>query len=116
MNSPVSTHLWFLERRQVCLPPRFYDDYHDRDLPAPKVQRMQGVSYWVSVDDPRLQEFLDDAVFYAEPARDTGLDLDPLLRRSAVTTRNRLQRARAALAGPNDPPPYTQTSPTSHRP
>lgn len=115
MNSSAHS-LWFLERREVCLPPRFYDDYVARDLKAPKVRRMQGVSYWVSLDDPRLQEFLDDAVFYAEPARDTGLDIELLLRRSAITTRNRIQRARALLGRPDLPSTHSQTAPQAQAP
>lgn len=89
---------WFIERNQVCVPSRFFDDYCQRDMPTPKVQRMQGVSYWLAIDDPALGDLFDDAEFYAEPYSVTSLDIDPLLRRSAVTTRNRIATARKWMA------------------
>lgn len=53
------------EDRLVRLPWAFFQDHQDRDLPTPEPVRWNKKSVWVSLDDPNLDELLDDARYYA---------------------------------------------------
>ena len=53
------------EDRLVRLPWGFFQDHQDRDLPTPEPVRWNKKSVWVSLDDPNLDELLDDANYYA---------------------------------------------------
>jgi hypothetical protein len=55
------------EDRLVRLPWGFFQDHQDRDLPTPEPVRWNKKSVWVSLDDPNLDELLDDAEYYAAP-------------------------------------------------
>jgi hypothetical protein len=55
------------EDRLVRLPWGFFQDHQDRDLPTPEPVRWNKKSVWVSLDDPNLDELLDDAEYYADP-------------------------------------------------
>jgi len=55
------------EDRIIRLPRMFYDDHQERDLPTPEAIRANAKSVWVSLDDPNLDELLDDAEYYAIP-------------------------------------------------
>ncbi len=85
-----ATH-WYLEPGLVCLPPRFWDDHADRDLPTPKAVKMRGTSYWAAINDPSLPELLADAEHYAH--RDGPSEIGSALKKSAITTRNRIKVA-----------------------
>ena len=60
--------------RLVRLPWAFFQDHQDRDLPTPDPVRWNQKSVWVSLDDPNLDELLDDARYYAHKEMRRGWD------------------------------------------
>ena len=52
------------EDRLVRLPWAFFQDHQDRDLPTPEPVRWNKKSVWVSLDDPNLDDLLEDAEYY----------------------------------------------------
>lgn len=95
MKANLTPTPWYIKEYDndnlVCLPPSFFDDHCERDLPTPKVVAPRGVSYWVSIKDPALTELLSDAEHYAHRDGPDGISSD--LKKSAVTTRNRIRVA-----------------------
>lgn len=70
-NTTTTTHD---EDRLVRLPWAFFQDHQDRDLPTPEPVRWNKKSVWVSLDDPNLDELLDDARYYADKSTRSGWD------------------------------------------
>jgi hypothetical protein len=58
------------------IPPKFYDDHVERDLPAPAIiwNKGFGKQYVIAKDDPALPELINDAEYYADA---NGPDLAP---------------------------------------
>lgn len=105
MNTPTATPPtapWYIEGDLVCIPPCFYNDHAERDLPTPAIVRTHGTNYWISVTDPDTPELLDDASHYAHP---DGPDMISIgLRRSASVTRDRLKAAVTLYAAKQSAP------------
>lgn len=53
--------------RVIAVPPAFYDDHIERDLPASPVIRTVRGRYEIDADHPDFAELLDDAQHYAHP-------------------------------------------------
>lgn len=77
----------------LLLPPRFFDDHADRELPTPEVLGRRGRSYVVALEDDRLRELFSDACYYAGSG---GPDQPGLngLRASARATRDTIAEAK----------------------
>lgn len=75
------------------LPPRFYDDHVDRDLPAGVELSRTKTHVVVEMDDYVAEEILDDARYYSEPY---GPDVDFGLKASARATAKAIIKARSA--------------------
>jgi hypothetical protein len=54
------------EDRLVRLPWGFFQDHQDRDLPTPEPVRWNKKSVWVSLDDPHLDDLIEDAEYYGD--------------------------------------------------
>lgn len=57
----------FAEVKTIKLPPAFYEDHDERDLPTPEDIGKAKSYVLVRADDPALGELLDDAEHYAHP-------------------------------------------------
>jgi hypothetical protein len=53
--------------KTIKLPPAFYQDHDERDLPTPEGIGKAKSYVLVRADDPALPELLNDAEFYAHP-------------------------------------------------
>jgi hypothetical protein len=77
----------------VRVPAAFFDDHESRDCePYCEPVKRAGRYVWLSLDDPGLEELLDDARHYADPT----WTLDPCyfgLKRSAVATVKAIEAA-----------------------
>jgi hypothetical protein len=51
----------------IKLPPAFYQDHSERDLPTPEDVGNAKSYVLVRADDPALPELLNDAEYYADP-------------------------------------------------
>ena len=54
------------EDRLVRLPWAFFQDHEDRELPTPEPVRWNKKSVWVSLDDPNLDDLIEDAEYYGD--------------------------------------------------
>ncbi|MEP0149975.1 hypothetical protein [Roseibium sp.] len=61
------------------IPPFFYNDHVERDLPAPPILKVFRQRYLIDTDHPDFDELVDDARHYAND----GTDADPVLARTA---------------------------------
>ena len=50
----------------IKIPAAFYNDYVDRELAAPPVQKRVGFSLWIDRDHPSFIDLVEDAKFYAD--------------------------------------------------
>jgi hypothetical protein len=57
----------FAEVKTIKLPPSFYEDHLERDLPTPEDVGNAKSYVVIRADDPALPELLDDAEHYAHP-------------------------------------------------
>jgi hypothetical protein len=53
--------------KTIKIPPRFYNDHYERDLPTPDDVGNAKSYVLVRADDPALPELLNDAEYYAHP-------------------------------------------------
>jgi hypothetical protein len=71
----------------IRVPAKFFEDHEDRCCePECTPVRRTSRFVWLAPDDPGLDELLDDAKHYADPACFDSDDLPPGLRRSAAST------------------------------
>jgi hypothetical protein len=80
--------------RLITIPPSFYDDHIERDLPAPPIIRQVRGRYEIDADHADAAELLDDARHYASP---NGPDCITLgLRMSARATVKAMETTKAS--------------------
>ena len=77
----------------VQLPPRFYDDHVDRDLPGGTVVKRTKRLVTVEATEAELAEILSDARYYSEPGGPGDYDLG--IKSSAQATVRRINAASA---------------------
>lgn len=96
----------------VKIPPRFWQDRQERDLPMPHVVRADKGGYYVDPDDPAMSDLESDADYYATAKKDEmDGDLGGLIASSRATIRS-IQNAKAARAArAEDVPPGTPPAP-----
>lgn len=80
---------------EIWLPPRFYQDHEDRDLPSGTVLRRTARKVLVRCSDEELAEIEDDAKYYADANGPDGEGLEGL-KRSAKATIEAIKKHRAA--------------------
>lgn len=73
--------------KTIKLPPAFYDDHDERDLPTPEDVGNAKSYVLVRADDPALRELLDDAEHYAHPYGPDGEGLGGLRSSAKATVR-----------------------------
>jgi len=61
----------------VKIPKVFFDDHCERDLPAPEIIKETGKHYRISLNDNNLDEFLNDAEYYASKDTLQAMGGDP---------------------------------------
>lgn len=81
--------------RYVRIPAKFYTDHEERGLPTPKAHRTTKQAVWIYLNDPDIDELLDDARHYANDvdACDRGL-----VASARATVRN-IEKERALARG-----------------
>ena len=82
----------------IRVPAKFYDD-HDERACEPECTPVRRTSrfVWLAHDDPGLDELLDDAKHYADPACFDSDDLPSGLRRSAASTVKSIVNSRSSI-------------------
>ena len=77
----------------VDLPRRFWTDRLERDLPMPDVVKYRPLKVCVRLDDPVLDDYLSDALYYSDILRMSGDFEYAGLQASARATYKAIRRA-----------------------
>ena len=78
--------------KSIRIPKTFYWDHWERDLPSPQID-YQTKNHLYVFDGDYMQDLIDDAEFYADPASN---DAEPSLKRSARALLVAIEKGRAA--------------------